>query len=314
VKIALALALLVAFALAAVVAAMVQPVFRRGPGWRGPRADPGRLSGLVHALVALGPRNDAAGQSRAADFIRGQIVGGTPVDGVPRTKPQVQEQRYVANGESFRNLIVRLGPQTEDRIVIGAHYDVRGPYPGADDNASGTAALLELARVLRGAQLAVGVDLAFYSNEEYGLLGSTAHAESARGVRAMVSLEMLGCFDQTQQFPFPALRLLYPSHGDYIVVVGRLQDIPLVRAIKSALLANGAAARSIDAPELIPGIADSDHSSFWRKGIRAAMVTDTAWYRNPRYHTAHDTPDTLDYGRMARIVDGMAAWASSIPR
>ena len=320
-KLALALALLFAFALAAVVATVVQPVFRRGPTWRGPRADPGRLSGLVHALVALGPRNDAAGQSRAADWIRGQIVGGTPSDGVARPALQVQdrdrrveEQRYVANGETFRNLIVRLGPETENRIVIGAHYDVRGPYPGADDNGSGTAALLELARVLRGAPLAIGVDLAFYSNEEYGLLGSAAHAESARGVRAMVSLEMLGCFDQTQQFPFAALRLLYPSQGDYIVVVGRLQDIPLVRAIKSALLANGAAARSIDAPELIPGIADSDHSSFWRNGVRAAMVTDTAWYRNPRYHTARDTPDTLDYGRMARIVDGMAAWASSIPR
>jgi len=136
-------------------------------------------------------------------------MGGTPSDGVPRPALQVQdgdrrveEQRYVANGETFRNLIVRLGPETEDRIVIGAHYDVRGPYPGADDNGSGTAALLELARVLRGAPLAIGVDLAFYSNEEYGLLGSAAHAESARGVRAMVSLEMLGCFDQTQQFPF----------------------------------------------------------------------------------------------------------------
>jgi hypothetical protein len=303
VKVAIALALLVAFALAAVVAAVVQPVFRRGPTWRGPRADPGRLSGLVHALVALGPRNEAAGQSRAADWIRGQLGDR-----------RVEEQRYAANSESFRNLIVHLGPQTQDRVVIGAHYDVRGPYPGADDNASGTAALIELARVLRGAQLAIGVDLAFYSNEEYGLLGSAAHAESARGVRAMVSLEMLGCFDQTQQFPFAALRLLYPSHGDYIVVVGRLQDIPLVRAIKSALLANGAAARSIDAPELIPGIADSDHSSYWRNGVRAAMVTDTAWYRNPRYHTARDTPDTLDYGRMARIVDGMAAWASAIPR
>src|SRR3989454_1489114 len=235
-------------------------------------------------------------------------------DALPICERRLEEQRYVANGESFRNLVVHLGPQTQDRIVIGAHYDVRGPYPGADDNASGTAALLELARILRGAQLAIGVDLAFYSNEEYGLLGSAAHAESVRGVRAMVSLEMLGCFDQTQQFPFAALRLLYPSRGDYIVVVGRLQDVPLVRAVKSALLANGAAVRSIDAPELIPGIADSDHSSFWRNGARAAMVTDTAWYRNPRYHTARDTPDTLDYRRMARIVDGMAAWASSIPR
>jgi Zn-dependent M28 family amino/carboxypeptidase len=257
----------------------------------------------VRALVALGPRDDAAGQARAADWIRGQLGDRT-----------VEEQRYTVSGATYRNLIVPLGPQTSERVVIGAHYDARGPYAGADDNASGTAALLELARVLRGAQLPLRVELAFYSNEEYGLLGSAAHAQDAGGVRAMISLEMLGCFDQPQQFPFSALRFLYPSRGDYIVVVGRLQDFPLVRAVKAALRANGAAVRSIDAPELIPGIGDSDHSSFWRRGVRAAMVTDTAWYRNPRYHTARDTPDTLDYARMARIVDGMAAWASSLPR
>jgi Zn-dependent M28 family amino/carboxypeptidase len=302
VKVVLALLLLVAATLAAVVV-VVQPVFRKGPAWRGPRADAGRLGGLVRALVALGPRNEAAGQSRAADWIRGQLG-----------ERAVEEQRYSANGESFRNLIVRLGPETEESIVIGAHYDVRGPHAGADDNASGTAALLELARVLRGAELKARVELAFYSNEEYGLLGSAVHAERSRNVRAMLSLEMLGCFDQPQKFPFAALRLLYPDRGDYIVVVGRLEDFRLVRAVKAALRANGAGVRSIDAPELIPGIADSDHSSFWRRGMRAAMVTDTAWYRNPRYHTARDTPDTLDYARMARIVDGLAAWASSIPR
>ena len=302
-KVVLALLLLVAMAVAAAVIMTVQPVFRRGPAWRGPRADAGRLGGLVRALVALGPRHDAAGQSRAADWIRAQLG-----------ERAVEEQRYSAHGEGFRNLIVRLGPETDERIVIGAHYDVRGPYPGADDNASGTAALLELARVLRGAELRTRVELAFYSNEENGLLGSAAHAERSRNVRAMLSLEMLGCFDQPQQFPFAALGLLYPQHGDYIVVVGRIQDFPLVRAVKAALRANGAGARSIDAPELIPGIADSDHASFWRSGVRAAMVTDTAWYRNPRYHTARDTPDTLDYARMARIVDGLAAWASSVPR
>ena len=302
-KVVLALLVLVGATLAALVVVVVQPVFRKGPAWRGSRADAGRLGGLVRALVALGPRNDAAGQSRAADWIRGQLG-----------QRAVEEQRYSAHGEIFRNLIVRLGPETEDRIVIGAHYDVRGPYPGADDNASGTAALLELARVLRGSELRQRVELAFYSNEEYGLLGSAVHAESSRKVRAMLSLEMLGCFDQPQQFPFGALRLLYPQRGDYIVVVGRLEDFPLVRAVKAALRANGAGVRSIDAPELIPGIADSDHSSFWRRGVRAAMVTDTAWYRNPRYHTARDTPDTLDYARMARIVDGLAAWASTVPR
>jgi hypothetical protein len=303
VKIALVVLAMAAVALAAVAAAIVQPVFRRGPPWRGPAADPVRLSRLVHALVALGPRHHAAGQSRAADFLRAQL-GDVPVE----------EQRYTANGQSFRNLIVRLGPEGAERIVIGAHYDALGPFPGADDNASGAAALVELSRMLRGTTLPLRTELAWYSNEEYGLLGSAAHARSVRGVRAMISLEMLGCFDQPQRFPFSALQLLYPARGDYIVVVGRLQDALLVRSIKAALEGNGAAVRSIDAPEMIPGIGASDHKSFWREGARAAMVTDTAWYRNPRYHTARDTPDTLDYQRMARIVDGIAAWASSIPR
>ena len=302
-KIALLLILIAVALVAAFVAAVVQPLSGRGTRWSGTAADPDRLSALVKGLVGLGPRHDAAGQSRAADFVRAQLAGF-----------EVDEQRYMVAGAAFRNLIVRLGPDTPERLVIGAHYDARGPYPGADDNASGTAALIEIARLLHGAKLPLRTELAWYSNEEYGLLGSEAHARSVAGVRAMVSLEMVGCFDQPQHFPLSALRLLYPSFGDYIVVVGRFQDIPVVGSIKRALKANGAAVRSINAPQAIPGIDASDHSSFWRQGVKAAMVTDTAWYRNPRYHTARDTPDTLDYARMARIVDGIAAWASTVPR
>jgi Zn-dependent M28 family amino/carboxypeptidase len=303
VRIALFLLAIVTVALAALIAAVVQPIPGRGPRWGGPRADPDRLERLVKGLVGVGPRHDAAGQSRAADFLRAQLGGSA-----------VEEQRYTVAGAGFRNLIVRLGPDTPERLVIGAHYDARGPYPGADDNASGSAGLIEVARLLQGTSLPLRTELAWYSNEEYGLLGSEAHARSIRGVRAMVSLEMLGCFDQPQRFPFAALRLLYPSHGDYIVVVGRFREIPLVGSIKSALKANGAAVRSINATEMIPGVGASDHASFWREGVKAVMVTDTAWYRNPRYHTARDTPDTLDYERMARIVDGIAAWASAVPR
>jgi hypothetical protein len=303
VRVALVLVLALIAAVACAIAAVVQPVIRSGPRWRGPPADAGRLSRLVNALVALGPRNGAAGQSRAADWIRSELAG------LP-----VEEQRYSAQGQPFRNLIVRLGPDTRERVVIGAHYDARGPFPGADDNASGTAALIELARMLRKAPLQLRTELAWYSNEEYGLLGSEAHAQAAGGVRAMISLEMLGCFDQPQQFPLRALRFLYPARGDYIVVVGRLGDALLVRSIKAALRGNDAKVRSIDAPERIPGIGASDHASFWRAGASAAMVTDTAWYRNPRYHTARDTPDTLDYAKMARIADGIAAWASAVPR
>ncbi len=300
VKVALALVVGATLLVVALIFAVVQPVFRKGPAWRGPAADPERLSALVRALVALGPRHDARGQARAADFIRAQLG-----------EANVEEQRYGVKGERFRNLIVPLGPQGKGRVVIGAHYDAKGPHPGADDNASGTAALLELERLLRATPLSARVELAFYSNEESGLLGSALHAHEAAGVDAMISLEMIGCFDQPQRFPFDALRLLYPPFGDYVVVVGRLRDVPLVRSVKAALLGNGAAARSIDAPESIPGVGDSDHSSFWRAGSAAVMVTDTAWYRNPRYHTALDTPDTLDYRRMARIVEGIAAWAAA---
>ncbi|HYS11283.1 MAG TPA: M28 family peptidase [Myxococcales bacterium] len=302
-KIALLLLAIAAVGLLALIAAVVQPVPGSGPRWGGPAADPDRLARLVRGLIGLGPRHDAAGQWKAADFVRAQLGGFA-----------VEEQRYTVAGAGFRNLIVRLGPDTQERLVIGAHYDAHGPYPGADDNASGTAALIEIARLLQGATLPLRTELAWYSNEEYGLLGSEAHARSVRGVRAMVSLEMLGCFNQPQRFPFAALRLLYPSHGDYIMVVGRFRDIPVVGSIKSALKANGAAARSINAIAMVPGIDASDHASFWGQGVKAAMVTDTAWYRNPRYHTARDTPDTLDYARMARIVEGMAAWASAVPR
>jgi Zn-dependent M28 family amino/carboxypeptidase len=297
VKIAFVLLLLL---VAAAILLVVQPLAGKGPSWTGPAADPARLEALVRGLVALGPRNQAAGQDRAATWIRAQL-GSIPVE----------EQPYAARGGKFRNLIVRLGPATPERIVIGAHYDARGPFPGADDNASGTAALIELARMLAARPPPVRTELAFYSNEEYGLLGSAAHAKDARGVRAMISLEMLGCFDKPQRFPSALLKLFYPAQGDYIVVVGRPQDFLLVRAVKRSLRGSGARARSIDAPEAIPGIGNSDHRSFWRRGIRAVMVTDTAWYRNPRYHTADDKPETLDYGRMARIADGIAAWATA---
>jgi peptidase M28-like protein len=297
VKIVFFLLLLVA---AGAILVLVQPFAGQGPSWTGPDADPARLESLVRGLVALGPRNDAAGQDRAASWIRAQLGALPPT-----------EQVYTARGGSFRNLIVGLGPDTPERVVIGAHYDARGPFPGADDNASGTAALIELARMLSTRPPPIRTELAFYSNEEYGLLGSAAQAKDARSVRAMISLEMLGCFDQPQRFPFALLKLFYPAQGDYIVVVGRPQDFQLVRAVKRSLRGSGARVESIDAPEAVPGIGNSDHRSFWRQGVRAVMVTDTAWYRNPRYHKPDDTPDTLDYVRMARIADGIAAWATA---
>jgi len=306
-RLLIAAAALLLLALAVAIFAVVQPFTGAGARFAGPPAEPLRLSKLVQELVALGPRDDAAGQARAAVWLRASLeaLGYAPT-----------LQRYRSGKDDFANLIVEAGPQYPGRVIVGAHYDVHGPYPGADDNASGTAALLELARMLRGRGLPLRTELVFYSNEESGLLGSAVHARSLepRSVRAMISLEMLGCYSEPQKFPFAALKFLYPSRGDYIVIVGRPQDFSLVRNLKRALLGSNAPVRSIDAPESIPGIGDSDHSSYWRAGMPAVMLTDTAWYRNPRYHTAGDTPETLDYQTMARVVDGVAAWISNIPR
>jgi hypothetical protein len=286
---------------------IAQPLAGRGPRWAGPPADPGRLERIVRALVALGRRDDVSGMERAAEFLRARLreLGIDPL---------TQDYRF-ANG-TYRNVIVRLGPETPQRLVIGAHYDVRGPFPGADDNASGTAGLLELARLLIALPPPLRLELVFYPREEVDGMGSAEHAGSVRPeeVRAMVALEMIGCFDQPQKFPFPQMQRIYPARGDYIVVVGRPKDFSLVRTLKRGIASTGLAVESINAPESVPGIGFSDHRNYWLRGITAAMITDTAWYRNPRYHTARDTPDTLDYARMARVVEGVAAAVSAIPR
>ena len=296
--------LLVLLAFAGALYALVQPWAGATPAWDGPRADPSRLYDTVRALVALGPRNDEAGMARAAEYIQAQL-------GSPST---IQDYRF-ANG-TYRNVIARFGPQTPQRIVVGAHYDVRGPFAGADDNASGTAGLLELARLLRRRTLPMGVDLVFYPREEVGGMGSEIHAGSLAiaEVRAMIALEMIGCFAGAQKFPLGFLRLLYPERGDYIVVVGRPRDLAVTRVVKRGLASAGVPVESINAPESIPGIGNSDHRNYWLRGMTAVMVTDTAWYRNPRYHTAQDTPDTLDYVSMARVVEGIAAALGAIPR
>jgi Zn-dependent M28 family amino/carboxypeptidase len=147
-------------------------------------------------------------------------------------------------------------------------------------------------------------------------MGSSVHARSLRpgDVQAMIGLEMIGCFSGVQKFPAAALKLLYPVRADYIVVVGRLGDGTLVRAVKSALRGAGAPVRSINAPREVPGIDFSDHANYWNAGMPAVMITDTAFYRNPRYHTALDTPDTLDYAVMAQVVEGVAAAVHTLAR
>ena len=146
-------------------------------------------------------------------------------------------------------------------------------------------------------------------------MGSRVHAEGLRqagvDVRAMLSLEMIGCFRDdpgSQEYPVSELGLVYPSAGSFIAVVGCLGQASLVRRVKRAMAESmSVPVRSINAPRLVPGIDFSDQLNYWDAGYAAVMITDTAFYRNPRYHRAEDTPDTLDYRRMAQVVEGVHA-------
>jgi Zn-dependent M28 family amino/carboxypeptidase len=277
-------------------------------------ADPDRLKAHVRTLAKdLTPR-DADHPERlapVADYIEAQLA--------PHTN-RLTDQPYTVDGVTVRNVIARFGPETGARIVIGAHHDTAGPYPGADDNASGVAGLLELARLLDGADLSCPVDLVSYPLEEppyfyTDQMGSAVYARALKkqdvAVRVMLSLEMIGYFTDdpnSQQFPLFVLRPFYPSEGNFIAVVGKWGwgQRRLVRTVRDGMQqATPLPVHSINAPRIVPGIAFSDHLNYWHAGYDAVMITDTAFYRNPHYHSPSDTPETLDYDRMAQVVDGV---------
>jgi Zn-dependent M28 family amino/carboxypeptidase len=221
---------------------------------------------------------------------------------------QPESQYFESGGRKVRNIEVGSGS-----IVVGAHYDTVPGSPGADDNASGVAVLIELAA------MKLPVRFIAFANEEmpYFLgpeMGSWAWAKRARergdSVRAMFSLEMLGYYrDQpgTQQYPAP-LGLFYPNRADFIAFVGDLGARGLVRRSIDSFRRNAQfPSEGVAAPGFVPGVTWSDHWSFRRHGYRAIMITDTAFYRYPHYHLPTDTPEKLDYERMARVTLGLAA-------
>lgn len=279
-----------------------------------PRVSPARLEAHVRKLSGdFVPRDFAhpANLDRAAAYIRGELE---------RAGGDTHEQPYDAGGSTYRNVAASFGPQTDERIVIGAHYDAAGPYPAADDNASGVAGLVELGHLLAADPPKTRVELVAYPLEEPPFyrtphMGSAVHAASLRRqgvrVRVMISLEMIGYFTDapdSQKLPLAALKPFYPSRGNFIAVVGKLGQALLVRRIKRAMRrATPLAVHSINAPRWVPGVDFSDHVNYWHAGYPAVMITDTAFYRNPFYHTARDTADTLDYVRMAQVVEGVHA-------
>jgi hypothetical protein len=277
----------------------------------GPAPDRARLERRLSKLVEeFHPRDGGHPQNmaRAAAFIAEELR---------QTGAAVSRQPFETAGARYENVVAAFGPDTPDRVVVGAHYDVAGEMPGADDNASGVAGLLELADLLSGVKLSRRVDLVAFALEEAPYfatagMGSEVYASAlerdGRRVRAMICLEMIGCFTDapdSQGLPFAVLKLFYPTRGDFIAVVGSSGGAGIVRSVKRSMMeASDLPVFSINAPRFVHGVDLSDHSTFWRRGLPAVMVTDTAFYRNPRYHTEHDTSDTLDYERMAKVVAG----------
>ena len=234
-------------------------------------------------------------------------------------EPDRQEWRV--RGIAVANLVAEVpgAGRADEIVVIGGHYDSVAGCPGADDNASGTAATLALARRLARARPARTLRFAFFANEEPPWfqtddMGSLRYARRCRERRerivGMLSLETIGYFSDapgSQKFDaFPPLRLLYPDRGDFIAFVSDVRSGGFTsRVVESFRRTTRFPAHGLALPDTIDGIGWSDHWSFAQAGYPAAMVTDTAVFRYPHYHAAEDTPDKLDFDRMARVVAGL---------
>jgi Zn-dependent M28 family amino/carboxypeptidase len=231
-------------------------------------------------------------------------------------------QTFFFEGNRYDNIIAEApGRSSPDKIlVLGAHYDTVLATPGADDNASGVATLLEIARDLAAGKPGKTVRLAAFALEEPPAyrtrhMGSYHYARSLNEARTevegMVCLEMVGYFSDlpgSQSYPLSLFKWKYPAVGNYLSLVGNMRSRQFTERIAAGIRrAVDLPVVTLNAPALVPGIDLSDHWSFNQFGYNALMVTDTAFYRNPHYHEPTDTPETLDYDRMAQVVNGLVS-------
>lgn len=272
-----------------------------------------QLRSHVRTLAELiGERNVFRGGAlrRAEDYLRGVWE---------RLGYKIWAQQYTKRGMRCTNLqVTRLGCSRPDEIIlIGAHYDSVIGSPGANDNGSGVAALLEISRMFSAIETRSTVRFVAFVNEEPPFFmtpdqGSMRYAREARrrgdDIRLMASLETIGYYSDeagSQRYP-PLLRWFYPCRGDFLAFVSNTRSRAAMRRLARLFR------RSCDFPlehiatfAAVPGVAWSDHYSFWRQGYRALMVTDTAPYRYPYYHSPEDTFEKLDYGRLACVTEGL---------
>ena len=292
-----------------------------GRSWQGPPAPltlpeqalAARLRSHVTAIASEehNARHPAA-LARSSRYIEAQLADMGYAVGV---------QSFDGGDAEVRNLEVEIGgaSQPQQIVIVGAHYDSAHGAPGANDNGSGTAMVLELARALRKSAPQKTVRFVLFANEEppyFGQkpMGSLVYATRSRqrqeNIIAMLSLETIGYFDAapgSQKYP-SIFRPFFPDTGNFIAFIGDFKSRGLVhRSIAQFRAKQNFPSEGIATYPRIKGIDWSDHSAFWANDYRALMVTDTAIFRYPHYHTRNDTPDKLHYDRMARLFDGLHA-------
>jgi hypothetical protein len=228
----------------------------------------------------------------------------------------VKEDIFQWEGKTYKNIVAEKRGITSPRrvLILGAHYDTVPGSPGADDNASAIAVLLEIARNIQSISLEMTVRLIAFSLEEYSYAGSTHYVESlkerAEEILGMISVEMVGFIGPKQDYPFYLNPKHYPSVGDFIAVIGNEKSKKLLERVCQSFRAG--------APQLpleflvVPGNGEgmeevrlSDHSPFWDQGVPALMITDTGFLRNPNYHLSSDSAETLNFEFMQRVAVGV---------
>ncbi|MBN2428377.1 MAG: M28 family peptidase [Deltaproteobacteria bacterium] len=238
-----------------------------------------------------------------------------------KTGFEVKTQEYLVEDKRVKNLEVEIGgvSASEEIIVIGAHYDTVEDCPGANDNASGIAALLEMACLMSGSRPSRTLRFVAFVNEEPPFfqttgMGSVVYARQARvkgeKIVAMFALETIGCYSDkegSQSFPSPLLRFFYPTTGNFIAFVTNFRSRRLLRQSLTSFRRHVSfPSQGLAGPGGLPGIDWSDHWSFWEEDYPAIMITDTAPYRYPYYHTPRDTPDKIQFEKMTRVVAGLS--------
>jgi len=281
----------------------------------------GRLRSHVEMLAGtIGERNyrQQDNLERSAAYIERQFqLAGLPI----------RSLSYQAAGIQVRNIEaeIRGSAATPAVLIVGAHYDSVINSPGANDNASGVAALLELARLFHPGEVKKTLRLVAFVNEEPPMfktsrMGSWIYAQQLRRsgdhLAGMIALETIGYYTSeplSQKFPLPMLRLFYPCRGDFLALVGNQKSRDLLkRGIRLFRQHAALPAQGIVAPGWLPGIDWSDHWSFWKIGCPAIMVTDTALFRYPYYHDSKDTPEKLNYTAYTRVVSGLHAMVRAL--